>query len=147
MRLFAVLRVLLIVGPLGACATHPPVPVSGACRRSEAPRRERAMAHDILNDPSLRTWVHADALRTLIQSYVQENGMLPSNLTVLTSLGSELPLLWDGWGYAFHFVRMNEREYEIRAAGSDGFYCTEDDFVGTEDQFPPYPVSVRDSAA
>lgn len=99
------------------------------------------MAHDVLNDPYLRTWVHADALRTLLRRYVEENGVLPSDLTELTSVGKDLPLLWDGWGYAFRFVPSTEQEYEIRAAGSDGFYCTEDDFVGTEDEFPPYPAT------
>lgn len=138
LHFFPALGILVIAIPLGACATHPGR-VYGECPRSAAPRRERIMEHDILNDPSLRTWVHADAIRTLLRRYVEENGVLPSDLTVLTSLGSDLPLIWDGWGYGFRFVRRNEREYEIRAAGSDGFYCTGDDLVGTEDQFPPYP--------
>lgn len=138
LHFFPALGILFIAIPLGACATHPGR-VYGGCPRSAAPRRERIMEHDILNDPSRRTWVHADAIRTLLRRYVEENGVLPSDLTVLTSLGSDLPLLRDGWGYAFRFVRSNEREYEIRAAGSDGSYCTEDDLVGTEDQFPPYP--------
>ena len=133
--------VLLIAAPLGACAIRHPETVNGDCRSAEAPRREATMEHDILNDPNLRTWVHADALRTLVRRYVAENGTLPSDLTMLTSLGSDLPLLWDGWNYAFRFVRKNEHEYEIRGAGPDGCYCTNDDFVGTESQFPPYPAT------
>jgi hypothetical protein len=141
MRLYAVLQVSLIIGPLGACTSHGPMKVIGGCRRTEATRYERVMEHDVLNDPHLRTWVHADALRTLVQRHLEENRVLPSDLTVLTSVGSELPLLWDGWGYAIQYMRWSDREFEIRAAGSDGFYCTEDDLVGTKDQFPPYPNS------
>jgi hypothetical protein len=139
------LGVLLVGALLNACAINHAGQVSAECLRSNAPRRERVMEHDILNDPHLRTWVHADALRTLVRRYVEDNGVLPSNLAVLTSLENGLPLLWDGWGYAFRYVRKSGLEYEIRGAGSDGVYCTDDDFVGTDHQFPPYPTTQRDS--
>lgn len=141
------LGALLTAAALGACATHHPAGANGDCRRAEAPRRERVMEHDILNDPDLRTWVHADALRTLVRRYVEEHGALPPDFAALTSLRGDLPLLWDGWGYAFRFDRKNDREYEIRAAGSDGFYCTEDDFLGSENQFPPYPTTTTSTPA
>src|SRR5688500_11910920 len=99
-QLSAAIGVLLIAAPLGACATPHSEQVDGDCPRTAAPRRERVMEHDILNDAYLRTWVHADALRTLVRRYVEEKGVLPADLTALTSLRSELPLLWDGWGYA-----------------------------------------------
>lgn len=91
----------------------------------------------VFPDPRERTWIHVDALRTLVRRYVRDHGALTLKLEEVSSLRRDLPLLWDGWGYAIFFTRSGN-EYEIRAAGADGRYCTRDDLVATEDHLPPY---------
>jgi hypothetical protein len=94
---------------------------------------------DIFPEAAERTWIHVDALRTLVRRYQSEQGELPRRLEDVTSLGDGLPLIWDGWGYRIVYSVV-QGEYEIRAAGEDGKYCSSDDMLATEHDLPPYPA-------
>jgi hypothetical protein len=129
---------LTVVGSAGCVQRPPETPFLG-CVRRVAEHRTITRDHDIIRDPRLRTWVHVDEVRTLIQRYVERHGTAPHELSQLTSLGPNLPSMWDGWGYTISYSRRGEDRFELRSPGPDGCYCTEDDFIATHDSMPPYP--------
>lgn len=93
---------------------------------------------DVFPDPEVRTWIHLDALRTLVRRYRMNTGKLPERLKDVSSEGDNLPVLRDGWGQLVVYSSARG-EYEIRAAAADGRYCSQDDVLMTEQYQPPYP--------
>ncbi len=69
---------------------------------------------------------------TAVDIYFTAQHRLPDSLTSLTVEDNEPALvasnlLFDAWGHAITYKRINTKQYEIRSAGPDGRFGTRDD--------------------
>ena len=97
-------------------------------------------------NPVERTYVRMSTLRNLLNDYEARTGVLPDELTALSSSGTLLPdeSARDGWGNPIVLFRTGT-DYELRAAGPDRIAGSADDLVlrRTEEM----PVVARDPGA
>lgn len=97
-------------------------------------------------NPVERTYVRMSTLRNLLNDYEARIGVLPDELSALSSSGTLLPdeSTRDGWGNPIVLFRTGT-DYELRAAGPDRIAGSADDLVLR--RAGEIPVVARDSIA
>jgi hypothetical protein len=94
---------------------------------------------DVFPDPRERTQLRIENFYRFIREYRRDHGKLPERLEEsLPPRGSLVVDRVDAWDHEFRYARRGEG-YEIRSAGPDGIFGTDDDIVAVEKSVPPAP--------
>jgi len=78
------------------------------------------------------TWSSIAVIRTEVELYKINDGVLPDNLEQLVKKDSDVSginrnWLYDAWGTPFRYTKIDEDTFEIRSAGPDKLMDTDDD--------------------
>ena len=132
-----------------SCASYPPAAPSGLSHISRADTSRTSLVRppdtgdtemDLFPDPRERTQHRMRFYYRFIREYRRDHGRLPERLEQLLSPAGSLPseVNVDAWGHSFLYTPRGEG-YEIRSAGPDGNFGTDDDMVTVENSVPPAP--------
>ena len=78
------------------------------------------------------TSVNLEQLSRAVQEWMSEHeGQVPETLKELQGGRSYGLSLTDGWGRDIRYQKLSDSSFELRSAGADGKFQTEDDIVKT----------------
>ncbi len=69
---------------------------------------------------ALSTLISVQALSSAIRQYEKDNGITPKDLHSLAPKYLKRVMLYDSWGYKYHYKPSNPSEKRVFSLGSDG---------------------------